>query len=86
MMVKEFMEHGKNEYRPEDGWKAFGPSSLKLIKIEYLRLTKIFDILKRDGYDFKYGYLNLDIFTSENHTLYMTKGGWHRKSCYSRIH
>ena len=78
LMRKEFKEHNGGEYKKDDGWKAFGPSNLNVITLEYKRLIKAYESLKKNGYIESYGLPHAQIFKKENKYLITPRGAWHR--------
>ena len=77
-MKTEFELNGGGTYQKEDGWKAFGPSSERLITVEYNRLVKVFDSIKENGYKEGMGFPSATIYLNEDNYLLELQGAWHR--------
>lgn len=77
-MKREHRSYKDGRYRLSDGFRAFGPSSERLIKYEYSRLTSIYESLSSQGFIEEYGYPTAKLFVKDNEFMISPNHGWHR--------
>lgn len=74
------IEHGKAPLSIEEhGFSDFGPVSDEKGKLEFMRLINVYNSVKKNGYDRKYGDINVLVLKRDLEYRYINKGdGYHR--------
>lgn len=81
-MKKETKEFGGFTYDISDGFKTFGPASSRLIWLEYNRLIRVFQSIKKNGYMEEYGYPSASIYINDGSWLMELHGFSHRTPAF----
>lgn len=77
-MRKEAHENGLTTWTEADGWKGFGPASLRIVQLEMHRLIGILDSIRNHGLDERYGYIVGRVFVCRGQEMIQPRRGWHR--------
>ena len=78
MMRVEAREFGLRSWRTGDGWKAHGPATEPLVKLEIGRLVRAYKALKQEGFNSKHGMIGGDLVVAGDEIMVIPRGAWHR--------